>query len=203
MKYELIENSNVGVIVDATPILRDIKDTFEVSFLLPGEGTFVALFCGADGVERKAIIRNGKVVIPKELLAQEQRVALTVCLTDGETIIHAWECQPIKVGTFLQQRMTQRQISAGLTIDEVLTRLADLERIHAETKSEYLRRTDEYNKATQEYADTLNGLKKALASVEKANETLVQNYNKAIGVVNDLSGRMTAIEKNYDPTVIK
>ena len=43
MKYELIKGSNAGVIIDPTPILLDIKDTFEVSFVLPDEGGYIAL----------------------------------------------------------------------------------------------------------------------------------------------------------------
>lgn len=42
-----------------------------------------------------------------------------------------------------------------------------------------------------------------LASVKKANETLTKSYNEAIKVVNDLSQRVLALEKNYDPTIIK
>lgn len=44
---------------------------------------------------------------------------------------------------------------------------------------------------------------KALASVKTANETLANGYNEAIKVVNDLSARVAALEKNYDPTLIK
>ncbi len=38
MRYELLSNSDVGVIIDQTPVLRDIKDTFVVSFDLPEPG---------------------------------------------------------------------------------------------------------------------------------------------------------------------
>lgn len=44
---------------------------------------------------------------------------------------------------------------------------------------------------------------KALASVKTTNETLAKSYNEAIKVVNDLTGRVAALEKNYDPTIIK
>ena len=94
MKYELIENSNAGVIIDPTPVLRDIKDTFEVSFLLPHAGAYIALFRGEDGVEHKAVIRDSAVQIPKELLGKEQRVGLTVCFIDGESEVLAWDCLP-------------------------------------------------------------------------------------------------------------
>ena len=49
----------------------------------------------------------------------------------------------------------------------------------------------------------ISGVTKALASVKTTNETLAKSYNEAIKVVNDLTGRVAALEKNYDPTIIK
>ncbi len=49
----------------------------------------------------------------------------------------------------------------------------------------------------------LNELSQTLASVKAENEKLATGYNKAIEVINDLSERLTALESNYDPTVIK
>lgn len=64
-------------------------------------------------------------------------------------------------------------------------------------------RADEFAKKAKGYAESVSGLTKALASVKTANETLANGYNEAIKVVNDLSARVTALEKNYDPTIIK
>ena len=72
-----------------------------------------------------------------------------------------------------------------------------------ELKAENSRRADEFAKTAQEYAESVNGLTKALASVKTTNETLAKSYNEAIKVVNDLTGRVAALEKNYDPTIIK
>ena len=35
MKYELLMGSEKGVLIDRTPIMLDIMDTFEVSFYCP------------------------------------------------------------------------------------------------------------------------------------------------------------------------
>ena len=48
----------------------------------------------------------------------------------------------------------------------------------------------------------ISELIKALASVKTANETLAAKYNEAIQTINNHSERITALEKNYDPTVI-
>lgn len=210
MKYELIENSNAGVIIDPTPVLRDIKDTFEVSFLLPHAGAYIALFRGEDGVEHKAVIKDSAVQIPKELLGKEQRVGLTVCFIDGDTVVHAWECHPLKVGAFLYLRQTQWQITAALTDAELYARLAEIERGDAETRAAFDALKRDYTAHRTETAQLVADFKlklyeqgERLASVKNANETLTAAYNKAITVVNDLTQRVAAIEKNYDPTVIK
>lgn len=210
MKYELIKDSDVGVIIDSTPILRDIKDTFEVSFVLPCDGVFVALFCGANGVERKVFLRNGRVVIPKDILSKEQYVTLIVSLIDDEKVIHSWHCHPLKVSTFLQLRMGQREISAGLTDTQMLARIAELEKTHAAAQVEYNTLKVEYskvseyvNKSFQDLANVLNEREKRLASLQKQNEVTVGAYNEAIKVVNDLQRRVYELEKNYDPTIIK
>lgn len=210
MQYELINGSGVGVITNSTPILRDIKDTFCVSFVLPGEGVYVALFRDEGGVEYRATIKDSVAKVPRQILTKNQRVGLTVCKVDGDEITQSWECYPLKVGSFLELRKTQWQITVGMDDRELYARLAEVEREHAKTQAEFnelkaenSRRADEFAKTAQEYAESVNGLTKALASVKTTNETLAKSYNEAIKVVNDLTGRVAALEKNYDPTIIK
>ena len=210
MKYELIKDSHLGVILDPMPILLDIKDTFEVSFVLPDDGAYIALFRDEDGFEYKVVIKDGVAKVPKQLFKKEQRVGLTVCLLDGERITHAWECHSFKISAFLYLRQSQWQITAAVDDKEIFDRLAEIENSHSETqtafyalRAENARCVDEYNKATQEYAEKIGELNKALASVKKANDTLATEYNRAIVVINDLSERVNALEKNYDPTIIK
>lgn len=210
MQYELIDGAGVGVITDPTPILRDIKDTFGVSFVLPGEGVYVALFRDEGGVEYRATIKDSVAKVPRQILTKNQRVGLTVCKVDGDEITQSWECYPLKVGSFLELRKTQWQITAGMDDRELYARLAEIEKQHAQTQAEFnelkaenSRRADEFAKTAQEYDESVNGLTKALASVKTTNETLAKSYNEAIKVVNDLTGRVAALEKNYDPTIIK
>ena len=216
MRYELIDNSDVGVIIDPTPILRDIKDTFAVSFVLPDAGVYIALFRDEDGVEYRVAIADGAAKIPKQLLTKEQRIGLTVCEIYDDKILRSWVCQTLKVGTFLSLRKTQWQITAGTDDKELYARLAEIERANAKERAEYkalLAAFDtlqaEYDgykaataKAEEERAAQLSELIKALASVKTANETLAAKYNEAIQTINNHSERITALEKNYDPTVI-
>ena len=217
MRYELIDNSDVGVIIDPTPILRDIKDTFAMSFVLPDAGAYVALFRDEDGVEYRVTIADGAAKVPKQLLTKEQRIGLTVCEIYDDKILRSWVCQTLKVGTFLSLRKTQWQITVGADDKELYARLASIEREHAKRGAEYAALLDAFDalqaefsrhkasaeQAAQEYAERQNELIKALASVKSANETLAAEYNKAIGVINDLSERVNALEKHYDPTLIK
>ncbi len=137
MQYKLIKNSDVGVIIDPAPILRDIKDTFTVSFVLPENGVYIALFRDESGVEYRTTIKDRKVKVPKQLLSKEQRIGLTVCQITEDEILHSWECQTLKVGTFLSLRKTQWQITAGLDDKEIYLRIAELEKSHAEHIEQY------------------------------------------------------------------
>ncbi len=180
MKYELIKNSNAGVIIDPTPILIDIKDTFKVSFVLPEESAYIALFRGEDNVEYKVVINDNVALVPKQLFKKEQRVGLTVCQLDGGKIIHAWECHSLRIGAFLYLRQTQWQITAAVDDKELYHRLAELERVYAqvnellenvtELKQEY---EAKYNKAIEQQEAMLAELKK-----------IAKSYNLGISLFN-------------------
>lgn len=217
MQYELIPNASVGVITDPSPVFRDIKDTFAVSFVLPSPGAYIALFRDESGVEYRASIKDGAVRVPKQLLTKEQRVGLTVCKTADDAILQAWECPTLRIGTFLSLRQSQWQITVGTDDKELYARLAAIEREHAKRGAEYAALLNAFaalqaefahckanaEQAAQKYAERLSELLKTLASVKSANETLATEYNKAIEVINNLSERVTALEKHYDPTLIK
>lgn len=209
MRYELIENSDVGVIVDPTPILRDVKDTFSVSFVLPCGGSFVALFRDDAGIEYRATIKDGEVKIPKQLLAKEQIIGLTVCKIDDEKIVQSWECHPLKVGAFLSLRQTQRQITSGVDDRELYARLAELERAQAQTlsacaalKADFASCTQSTAALVKSHAERLDAACGALASVKSTLENLASAHNDAINVINDISRRIALLEKHYDPTLI-
>lgn len=135
MKYKLLENAQIGVIIDVTPVMQDFKDTFKVSFLLPYDGTYIAIFRDAHGVEYKAIIHNAVAVVPKDIIVKEQLVGLTVCLVDGEQILYSWECQPLRISSFLNMRKNQRQLAAGMTDEKLYQRIAELEQGYADFKA--------------------------------------------------------------------
>ncbi len=46
-------------------------------------------------------------------------------------------------------------------------------------------------------------LQEELSKVREQLYVAVNNYNTAIQVINELSARVTALEANYDPTIIK
>lgn len=199
MKYELVKNSHAGIITDPTPVLLDIAGTFKITFDLPCEGAYFALFRDEGGTEYKAVITRGEAAVPKGIIGKEQRVGLTVCLTDGDKILWAWECHPLKIGSFLQLRKTQWQLTSGFSDAELLARLAEIERVHAETEAKFSDLKREVGAAVQ----SLVSFEKRLSEAEKTNKTLAEAYNNATKVVNDLSKRVYDLEKNYDPTLIK
>lgn len=209
MRYELIKNSHAGVIVDPTPVFLDIAETFKITFALPREGAYIALFRDEAGVEYKAVVYEDAVIVPREVIGKEQRVGLTVCLTDGDKILWAWECHPLKVGAFLYLRKTQWQLTAGFSDEELLARLAEIERIHAETEAAFAalhRDYDAQGVAVRQYmeqtAETIATFEKRLASVEKGNQLIAYAHNKATKVINDLQKKVLDLEKHYDPTLL-
>lgn len=202
MRYELLKDSCEGVLVDSTPILRDIADTFEVSFLLPGEGAYIALFKGEDDIEHKALIQRGGVVkIPKPILSKEQLVRLTVCKIDSEKILQAWECWSLRVGAFLHMRQRQWQVAAAEK--DILARLAELTSENATLKATVSRVKNETAEQVSKLRQELISQTEALASLKTGNAKMATAYNGAIEVINDLSKRVAAVEKHYDPTLIK
>lgn len=201
MRYELLKDSNAGVVIDPTPVLQDIKDTFKVSFLLPGEGAYIALFRGEDNIEHKAIIKGGAVIIPKALLTKEQLVRLTVCKIDGDKIVRAWECWSLRIGAFLHMRQRQWQVAAAEK--DILARLAELTSENATLKATVSRVKNETAEQVSKLRQELISQTAALASLKTDNGKMATAYNSAIEVINDLSKRVAAVEKHYDPTLIK
>ena len=198
MKYELLSQGDRGILIDRTPIFQDVRDTFEVSFLLPGEGVYLALFKDAAGVEYRKTVVSGAVKIPKEILSKEQYVGLVVCETDGERILRSWECEPIKVTALFGMRYSQWQLSGGMTERNCFDRLLDLERLHAWAMNELAGLKNEQAKTKEDLTAHLE----TISLLKKQTQEVVGNYNGAIDVVNDLSKRLKALEKNYDPTLI-
>lgn len=221
MKYKLIKDSDAGVIIDPTPILRDIEDTFTVSFVLPENGIYIALFRDESGAEYRVTIKNSVAKVPKQILDKEQRIGLTVCLLDGEKIVHSWECHTLKVGTFLSLRKTQWQITAGVDDRAVFERMSELECLHIQKISEVKEFQEQIETAfetlkkenmceTERMRETIDSIEKEtsaqsklLADLKTSVEKISTAYNAAIEVVNDLSQRMSELEANYDPTIIK
>lgn len=209
MRYELLNNADIGVVVDATPVYRDIKDTFEVSFLLPSDGVYVAVMCDADGVEYRATLFDGRLKIPKQLLKRSGEVQLVVHQTENGRVIRTWECRPFKVETFLAERETWRKLSTGLDADKLQLRLTYIERVHATAMEEYaalIRAVSLYKAETENLIDELRqdiaSQKEVITSLKAENVRLSEAFNKAIEVINNLSERIVALEKNYDPTII-
>lgn len=210
MIYELIEKSERGVLIDRTPILRDVRDTFKVSFLLPDNGAYLALLYGADGTEYRKPIVSGEVKVPHELLNVEQFVGLAVCKIDEGKITHAWECEPIKVTALFNMRRTQWQLSGGTTDQNYFDRLIELERLHAQESialTEFKETVKGLQASAEARVDELKAMLQAQAAVidelRKSNGEIAAEHNRAIGVINDLSERLAALEKNYDPTIIE
>lgn len=209
MIYELLPNGR-GVLIDRAPILSDVRDTYEVSFLLSENGSYLALFTDAAGIEYRKAIKNGKCQIPKELLKKEQYASLIVSQIDGERVLRSWECEPLKITAMLYLRQTQWEVSGGMTNKNAYERMAELERLYSQALLDFgalCAAVEGYKTDLDKQAETLRAeytrLSDAVASVKRENEKLVTAYNEASKIINDLAGRLAALEKNYDPTIIE
>ncbi len=127
MQYKLLADARHGIMVDPTPILRDIRDTFEVSFLLPDGYGYIALFTTAAGIEYKKAIKDGICKVPAELLKKEQDAELTVIQMDGEKISRTWTCGPLKIRSFYMARKSMIEVTAGITTEDLFNRLVQHE----------------------------------------------------------------------------
>lgn len=209
MKYELLSNGR-GVLIDRTPIMQDIRDTFEVSFLLPNKGSYVALFRGEDGIEHKAIIKDKKVKMPSALLKKEQYVKLIVTEINAEEVIKAWECEPLKITAYFHLRENQWQVSGGMTDKNALERLTqiekelvDINKAFENIKRSFILAKDKHDRQVQNLTEKNKEYMEALNKYKLENEKLASAYNNAIDVLNDHAKRLYALEKNYDPSIIK
>lgn len=187
MKYEIDINAIKGIMIDRTPILQDIRDTYKVSFLLP-KGTFIVLFKGEDGIEYRQSIIEGVCKVPKALLKKEQYVEVLVSQIDKDQITRSWVCEPLKITAFLNLRQTQWQVSGGMTDKDCLNRLWDLEQSLAYQKEDMT----EFKAEAYRQTEYLNVLIK-----EKQ-----EKINKLVEVCGDLANRLTTLEGIvFDPNI--
>lgn len=63
--------------------------------------------------------------------------------------------------------------------------------------------SDEASAAKAEMSAQVQKLQEELNKTKEQLRAAVENYNTAIQVINDMSARITALEANYDPTIIK
>lgn len=208
MKYKLLSSGN-GILIDRMPVLGDIKDTYTVSFLLSDNGAYIALFAGADSVEYRKAIIEGACKLPKELLSKDQYVDVKVCKIDGDKVLQVYNCEQLKVTAFVRMRKTQWELSGGMTEDSAINRLTELEQAHAKVLDGFAALKADCAQRDIEAAETLNvfrsDLDAHLAAIEilkRQNKALAESYNGAKDIINDLSRRLNALEKNYDPTII-
>lgn len=177
MKYELL-SSGRGVLIDRAPVLQDVEDTFEVSFLLPSsKGQFFAVFIDSKNVKRQVEICSGVAALPVDLL-QPQYVQLYVVEIEKDVVVKAWNCEAIKIASLGDMLKNQWEISGGMSDVSAIERLTEIERSFAYEVAAFKAQAEKYNQA-------------------------VVAFNAAIEVINNLSERIAALESNYDPTVIK
>lgn len=217
MQYELLKDSDVGIIIDPMPIMRDVKDTFAVSFVLPDEGAYVALFRDESGVEYRTTIKNNEAHVPNKLLNKEQLIGLTVCQIYDDKITHIWECQSLKIGTFLSLRQTQWQITSGIDDKALLKRLAEIEHRHSQTLYEFaeikksleltfddlMQQDSERQEQFSNQMQKQEQLEQKIIELTDKYNAAVEKFNMAVEAVNNLSEQVKELQANYDPTVVK
>lgn len=209
MQYKLENNSPNGILIDRTPILQDVRNTYTVSFLLPDCGFYVALLRDANGVEYRKTVVNGKLKLPKELLKKEQYIELTLCQIDGDRILNSWLCEPLKITAFFYLRRTQWQVSGGMTDKDCYARLIQIEETHTKTLNEFIEFKETVNNNSSNFEQAFciqmqkyDELAAQLAALTDKYNNAVAQYNTAVETINKMNERLAALEVNYDPTII-
>lgn len=176
MRYELLDNGR-GILVDRMSVLQDVEGAFEVSFLLPCKGQFVAVFIDDKNIKRQVQICDGIVTLPTSLL-RPQYVRLYVVKVENDEVVKTWDCEQIKISNLGDMLGCHYEVSGGMSESAAIARLADIERTFAVELSAFKNQSEKYEQA-------------------------IIAFNTAIEVINNLSERLAALENNYDPTVIK
>ncbi len=172
MRYQLLKEKDEGVLINSTPILQDIHETFKIEFDLPSSNFFVALFKGEDNIEHKAVIKNGRAKIPTPILEKKQTVRLWVVEMLGDEILRTWECWDLKVTSFYQLRQKQWQVCAAEK--DILNRLALAAGETAIVKHEHNELKDELKKLAGNFSSQNAEIVKLKEQTEKQNQAILQ-----------------------------
>lgn len=125
MTYKLL-STGVCVVSDRTPILTDIKDGCELSFLLPDEKPYVAMLIDKLGAKYRVKVVDGKAALPREVMfPQYLQVYLLKLSADG--VERAIACEPLKVARLADMLTTQFEVSGGLTEPDLRQTVQDLQ----------------------------------------------------------------------------
>jgi hypothetical protein len=184
MQYKLENGCSSGILIDRTSILKDIRDTCTVSFLLPDSEQYIAIFIDENGLRHQCEIKSGNVSIPHELLKQ-QVVQLYVGKIKNNICCTMFSCGALRIQAFNDMVKSYFEITGIMTEEDLRIRIAELEQA-------FCTQMQKYEEVKERFA-TLS---------EKYNNAVLQ-YNAAVETVNKMNERLTALEANYDPTIIE
>lgn len=173
MKYQISDSNARGVLVDNFPVYVDVGGTLEVSFSLPRESHFVAIFKATGEVEQKAVIKDGVCKLPAKLLLNQKTryIDVSVAELNGSIIEKAWACDPLRVSSFFSASRSQLHISSGVSDQDYLKRVLDLENENVSLNKK-LEATNSKVVEQQQQISTLTECIKKI--VEKHNELVKQ-----------------------------
>lgn len=97
-------------------------------------------------------------------------------------------------------RLARIALEKDKDVSQVLERLSRLEAEIQESEKRLQACYESYCTLEKEMEERLNA---KIASLKKNNEMLTNAYNEASKVINNLTERLIALEKNYDPTIIE
>lgn len=183
MTYKLLPTGR-GVIIDRVSVFCDVKGSAELSFSLPDSGQYAAALIDEHGTTYDVTIKDGKLVLPPELL-RPQVLQLYVVKTDQGSITATYACEPLVIRSMADARASVFELTGAATEDDLRRRMVELE----EAFCLQGQKCDAY--AAQ------------VATLDEKLIKAVAGFNVAVETVNALQERVTAIEANYDPTIIK
>jgi hypothetical protein len=174
MKYLISESNKKGVLVESTPIYVDVQGTAEVSFSLPKEANYVAIFKAPNDIARKVAIKNGVCSIPSALLSNQATRYIDVSVAEVHAdSLRIWTCDPLRISSFFAASRSQLHISSGVSDEDYLKRVLELE----EENKSLNAKIDELNSKAVEYEKQVSTLTVCINKVVEKHNELVKQFN--------------------------
>lgn len=184
MKYKLLDTGQ-GILEDRTSIFFDINGNCELPFLMPSEGRYVGIFTDRRNVRLKEEFKEDVLKVPAAFTVPGLYQLQVVKIDEAGQVLKTWDCEPIKILSLDRNLKTEFELIGAASEEDIRqqmsTSLTDIAGLKA----------------------SVSVLAEESKQTDKTLSEVIERYNEAIKVINDLAERVASLEAEGDPTIIK